>query len=127
MVSLPKVLFWGGLGAWLTASNVHASTGEAHLVLTSEENGTVPQENYECDGRIHGYLRLPERAAGTHVLESRWISPTGRVAADSLNPVTFDPPGRSTAYVWFSFPERRGPFRLFDSKSDEAKLSYNGT
>src|SRR5580704_7225195 len=74
------------------------------ITLTAQENGTVPQDEFSCSGKIHGYLVLPKKAIGDHILEGIWTKPDGKAASHSRNEVHFPPPGRSTAYVWFHFP-----------------------
>lgn len=104
-----------------------ASWSEPALVLTAQENGTEPQSSFHCVGKIHGYLRLGKSQVGSHELYSRWISPAGKTVAESQVPLTFDPPGRSTAYIWFSFPDRSSLLRGPDPALDTELLTYNGS
>ena len=98
----------------------------ASVVLTAQENRTVPQTEFSCYGKIHGYLRLPVTAVGKHLLEALWTLPNKTTAADSRNEVDFPSPGRSTAYVWFDFPEAPSIGTL-DSNADGERLTYPGT
>jgi hypothetical protein len=95
------------------------------IVLTHVENGLEGQAEFVCSGKIHGYLRLPERAVGSHLLEGIWKGPGGRVFQHSRIPVNFDPPGRSTAYLWLAFPAGSS-FGRADPALDQERLSYNG-
>ena len=95
------------------------------LVLTAQENGLAPQQEFRCQGKIYGYIRLPKLAHGEHILESRWRSPAGKIAADSRNTVEFKP-ARSTAYVWFAFPERSLMPGMPNPELEQEFLSYNG-
>jgi len=95
------------------------------IVLTAQENGLEPQTDFACYGKIHGYIRLAQRASGTHVLASRWISPQGKVVADSRIPVDFRP-ARSTAYVWFGFPEGSPLGATPDPQLEQDRLTFNG-
>ncbi len=96
------------------------------LVLTSLENGTEPQDAFSCSGKIHGYLVLPTTAIGKHVLEGIWTKPDGTVASHSRSSLDFPAPGRSTAYVWFAFPERSLLPGVMDPAQDQERLSYSG-
>jgi len=106
-----------------TSSNA-ASTSPAIVVLTSIENGLESQSEFMCYGKIHGYIRLASPQEGTHVLSSRWVQPSGKFAADSRSTVDFSP-ARSTAYVWFGFPES-ALFGAPDPGLDEMRLQFNG-
>lgn len=101
------------------------SDARASIVLTSQENGLESQQEFTCHGFIHGYIRLAKREAGEHLLESRWISPSHKVEANSRTTVDFRP-ARSTAYVWFLFPERSNLFGAPDPKFDQQLMSYHG-
>ena len=83
------------------------------------------QSQFSCYGKIHTYIRLPRRETGAHTLESRWVTPTGKVAADSRNTVDFRP-AASTAYVWFAFPEGTGLPGLPNPQLDQERASFNG-
>ena len=95
------------------------------LVLTAVENGVEPQQNFTCYGKIHGYIRLPKRESDAHVLEGRWTSPAGKIAAESRTTVDLKP-ARSTAYVWFAFPESANILGTPDANLEQDRLSYNG-
>jgi hypothetical protein len=96
----------------------------AAVVLTAQENGTIPQTEFFCSGMIHGYIRLPKQEAGKHLLEGLWTLPNGKIIQHSRNAVDFPPPGRSTAYVWLKFPERST--LSLNPSADQERLSYNG-
>ena len=98
---------------------------EASIVLTAVENGRELQEEFVCYGKIHGYIRLPQRESNGHSLASRWISPVGKVVADSQTTVDFKP-ARSTAYVWFAFPENANLLGSPDPDLEQDRMSYNG-
>jgi hypothetical protein len=98
----------------------------ANIVLTSQENGVESQQEFLCDGKIHGYIRLPKRMVGRHTLESQWTMPNGKVSADSRNEIDFPAPGRSTAYIWFTFPPRPGPLSGPDPETDSLRRNYPG-
>ena len=100
--------------------------GLPSLVLTAKENGLENQPEVVCSGRVHGYLRLAGPEVGPHLLESFWTSPAGKVVAHSRTSLTFDPPGRSTAYIWLDFPERSGGLGTVDPQLDQELLSYAG-
>lgn len=110
MNTLRNERFWGlflpliGMGVVLQAAAPERVASPAKLVLTSIENGTEPQSEFYCSGKIHGYIRLPERIVGPHVLEGTWVLPNGKPAAESRTRVDYPPTGRSTAYIWFEFP-----------------------
>jgi len=99
----------------------------AKLVLTSKENSVEPETEFFCSGKIHGYIRLPERAEGPHLLEGNWILPNGKLEASSRIRVDFPAPGRSTAYIWFGFPERGGLQNSLNPEADAERLQYPGT
>jgi hypothetical protein len=109
----------------LVPAGAFCATTPASIVLTAQDNGVVSQHDFVCYGKIHGYIRLPERASGEHILESRWHSPAGKIAADSRSTVDFRP-GRSTAYVWFSFPERSRLPGMPDPDLEQELLTYSG-
>lgn len=101
--------------------------GTASIVLTSVENGSEAEQSFQCTGRIHGYIRLSQPTLGPHRLESRWLSPSGRLVAHSENSLDFKTP-HSTAYVWMDFPERRsGLLGTVDPELEQNQLSYSGT
>jgi hypothetical protein len=109
-------------------TTAHAAAYEPALpavTLTAVENGLESQPLFSCHGKVHGYIRLKNRQSDEHVLESRWISPTGKVAADSQTKVNFERPG-STAYVWFAFPESSNLLGGPDPALDQDRLSFNG-
>lgn len=81
------------------------------LVLTAQENGVEPQSLFTCQGRIHGYLTLPQKAIGPHRLEAKWFGPKKSLEHHTQVSVDFPPPGRQTAYVWLQFDEEGGLFR----------------
>jgi hypothetical protein len=116
-----------GLFLLASLSAAHAAAYEPALpamTLTAVENGLQSQPVFSCHGKIHGYLRLKNKQSEGHVLESRWISPNGKLAADSANKINFEKPG-STAYVWFEFPEASllgGP----DTEVDKDRLTFSG-
>jgi len=97
----------------------------ASIVLTAVENDVESQDDFTCYGKIHGYIRLARRESNAHVLESRWISPHGKVVADSRTSIDFKP-ARSTAYVWFAFPESANLLRAPDSELEQDRLTFNG-
>jgi hypothetical protein len=86
----------------------------------------MPQDTFSCSGTIHGYLVLPKTAVGKHTLEGVWTKPNGNIASHSSSELDFAPPGRSTAYVWFAFPERSMLPGAMDPTQDQERLSYNG-
>jgi len=106
-------------------SALHA-TPPAKLVLTSKENGVEEETEFFCAGTIHGYIRLPKRVVGSHLLEGKWILPNGAIAAESRDNVNFPPPGRSTAYLWFAFPERSAFPGALDPEADAKRSDYPG-
>lgn len=99
-----RALHYGVLSTMLFVTPLWASKAASVLVLTTQENGVDAQHEFTCYGKIHGYIRLPQRESDVHTLESRWVMPSGKIAADSRSTVNFRP-ARSTAYVWFAFPE----------------------
>lgn len=117
------VLGWSGLASYLNATP--SPDAPASLVLTTLENGIDSQSDFVCYGKIHGYIRLPKRESGKHVIESRWIAPDGKVAADSRNTVDFQP-ARSTAYVWLGFPESNALLGTPDADDEENRLNFKG-
>jgi hypothetical protein len=112
--------------AFGVSHTLQATIAKPVMVLTAVENGLEAQENFTCYGKIHGYIRLPQRQSNAHVLESRWISPNGKVAADSRTKVDFKP-ARSTAYVWFAFPENSTMLGASDPELEQDRLTFNGT
>ena len=102
-----------------------ASVTAPSIVLTSVENGVEPQDNFECHGTIHGYIRLARSQTATHILESHWISPRGKLIAEHRSDVAFDTP-RSTAYVWLAFPEAPSLIGSPDPELDSDRLTFNG-
>jgi len=108
----------------LTRTPALAGNRPPSIVLTAQENGTVPQTEFYCSGKIKGYIRLSERQEGNHVLEGIWTLPSGRVLRHSRDPVNFPPPGRSTAYVWFAFPDK--PALLLSPDTNVERPSYPG-
>jgi hypothetical protein len=107
------------------ASARPVAASAASIVLTPKEHGSDLSEATSCSGRLHGYIRLPAPAEGTHTLQSRWISPTGTPAVVSRNTVDWRPP-RSTAYVWMDFPERPALQVGLDPELEQSLISYNG-
>jgi hypothetical protein len=101
------------------------ATPKASIVLTAQENGLEPQSEFSCHGTIHGYIRLARREAGEHLLESRWIAPNHKIEAETKTTVDFRP-ARSTAYVWFLFPESSGIFGAPDPSYDQKQMTLNG-
>src|SRR5437764_1196280 len=95
-IAVIVVLFLCSTGA------LSAPARKASIVLTSQENRTVPQSEFLCAGEIHGYLVLPQRQEGMHRLEGIWKLPNGRIAEDARINLNFTPPGRSTAYLWLA-------------------------
>ena len=114
------------LMAILSVGKAGLTAGTSSLVLTAKENGLENQTDFVSTGRIHGYLRLPGPAMGPHLLEGIWTSPAGKIIAHSRTTVNFDPPGRSTAYLWLDFPERAGVLGSVDPQLDQERLSYDG-
>ena len=112
-------------GAVTAAILANAANKPASLVLTSVENGLKSQSEFVCSGKIHGYIRLPRKYEGKHLLEGLWTAPTGKMIDHSRTQVDFPPPGRSTAYVWLAFPTRAALGTL-NPEADKERLSYNG-
>jgi len=98
----------------------------ASIVLTAIENSNEPQSEFECRGRLHGYVRLPVPFTGSHEIESRWVDPSGKVVAQGRNDLDFKTP-HSTAYVWMNFPERGNSLTgSLDPELDQVLASFNG-
>jgi hypothetical protein len=95
------------------------------IVLTAQENGLENQTTFLCYGKIHGYIRLPSRQYGEHVLESRWRLPAGPIAADSRTTMNLVPEA-STTYIWFAFPERSNGLGSPDPALENDLLTFNG-
>lgn len=100
------------------------------LILTSQENGTEPQDTFPCSGTIYGYLTLPQPEIGHHTLESIWTGPQGRTVQHSRDELNLPPPGRRTAAVWLRFTKEGG--RLWNPVSvqdagDEDRAPYDGS
>jgi len=121
---LAALAVFGGLNARAADQTPDQKAEQATIVLTSKENGLQTQQDFSCQGKIHGYIRFAHRQHGAHVLESRWINPSGKVAAQSRTNVDFHPV-RSTAYVWFAFPEHP-ILGAPDPALDQELLTYNG-
>ena len=75
---------------------------------------------------IHGYLTLPERVSGEHLLEGRWIKPGGEVQENTHVTLHIDPPGRRTAHVWMRFDDRDGGLLTGAQSAPEAQHPFNG-
>jgi hypothetical protein len=99
------------------------------LVLTSQENGTVPEDTFSCSGTIYGYLTFPQTQIGKHVLEGIWTGPKGQVIQQSRNEVDYASPGSRTAFVWLSFSKEGrslwNPLSI-QHAGDEDWLLYDG-
>jgi|GEM_PF-2179664 len=93
------------------------------IVLTSIVNGLESEKTFSCHGYIHGYLTLPEKAVGLHVLEGVWRMPNGAVNQHTRIPVDFAHPGRQTAYVWFQFHDESGG--ILNAARSEGNLESN--
>lgn len=110
----------------LAAEGGHAAI-PATLLLTAQENSVLPQDEFSCNGTIHGYVIFPEKAVHHHLLEGIWTRPDGKIAAESKIPINFPPPGRRTAYVWLMFqPRSPGLLGGIDTSEDQNRLAYNG-
>jgi hypothetical protein len=72
-------------------------------VLTPVENGLENASFFTCQDTVHGYITLPEKSSGTHVLEGIWRGPSGDVREHARIPLEFPPDGRQTAYMWLRF------------------------
>ncbi len=99
------------------------------LLLTAQENGTQPENTFRCSGPIHGYVTLPQRVSGKHVLEGIWTGPKGNVVRHSQDEIDFPAPGSRTAVVWFRFENEQGSFfnpLSLNTAADEDGLVYNG-
>jgi hypothetical protein len=119
---------WFGMMILVGITSVaRAEASQASLVLSEHENGIEPQQEFFCDGKIHGYIRLPDPATGKHVLEGIWEAPDGREKAHSRSTVDFPPPGRSTAYIWFAFPPRPGLLNGPDPALDAERRDMAGS
>ena len=99
------------------------------LLLTAKDNGTESQSTFACSGPIHGYITLPEKAVGKHILEGIWTGPHGKVIQHSRNEVIFPASGRRTAEIWLQFTQEhlfRNPFSVQDP-GDADRALYDGT
>lgn len=84
------------------------------VLLTSQENGTVPQTAFACSGTIYVYLTFPQAQRGKHTLEGIWVGPQGDVVRRSRVEVDIPPPGRRTAVLWLEFDK---PGSMWDAFS----------
>src|SRR5579871_6507093 len=91
IVMLAAATVFGSLDAQAAAQAPDKKAELATIVLTSQENGLQAQEEFFCQGKIHGYIRFAHRQHGSHILESRWINPAGKMAAQSRTSVDFRP------------------------------------
>jgi len=78
------------------------------LLLTAKENGVEPQNTFDCSDPIHGYITLPEKAFGKHILEGIWTGPKGTVIQHSQDEVNFPASGRRSAEIWLRY-NKSGP------------------
>jgi hypothetical protein len=116
--------YWTLLFLCASARAAAPNTHPPSIVLTASENGVESQKEFSCYGKVHGYVRLASPETGDHLLESRWTSPRGKIEADSSTPLHFNP-ARSTAYVWFAFPESPA-LGLSDPELEQDRLTFNG-
>ena len=99
------------------------------LLLTSVENGTEPQDKFDCSGTIHGYVVLSQAFSGPHTLEGIWIGPHGTVVRHSRDELVFAAPGQRTAEVWLRFTKEGylwNPLSV-QSLEDEDRAAYDGS
>ena len=112
------------LAGWVMAEIPHPPP----LILTSQENGTEPQDTFSCSGTIYGYMTLPQAQSGKHTIEGIWVGPQGTVVQHSRDEINFPPPGRRTAAVWLRFTKEGriwNPLSVQNS-SDQDRLLYDG-
>ena len=134
----PRILWWvirDFLKVWMMIG-ILLLTGWARaeipqpslLMLTSQENGTVPQDTFPCSGKIYGYLTFPHTQTGKHTLEGIWIGPKGNIVQHSQDQVDYPPPGSRTAAVWLEFTKEGtiwNPLSIQNS-ADQDHLLYDG-
>lgn len=123
------ILLLTGIGLWVGHLSAIQIPQPPPLLLTSQENGTDPQDNFSCSNVIYGYLTLPKEEVGQHIVEAIWIGPRGTIVQHSRDEVDFLLPGRRTASVWLKFPpdERSlwNPFSI-QNPPDSNHLAYDG-
>jgi hypothetical protein len=99
------------------------------LLLTAQENGTEPQNTFPCSGLIYGYVTLPQKARGQHILEGIWTGPKGTIVQHSRDEVRFPDLGSRAADVWLRFTDEGGhlwnPLSV-SAPADENGLAYDG-
>ena len=98
------------------------------LLLTAQDNGTEPQTTFSCTTPIHGYITLPKKTTGRHVLEAIWTGPQHTVVQHSRDDVTLPEAGRRSVNVWLQFTKEgilRNPFSVQDS-GDTDRRAYDG-
>ena len=103
--------------------------GTSTCLLTAQDNGTEPQDTFPCTGPIHGYVTLPSKVTGKHVLEGIWTGPKNTVVRHSRDELTFPANGSRCAEVWLRFSEKGGhlwnPLSV-EASGDEEGAAYNG-
>jgi len=112
------------LAGWADAEIPHPPP----LILTSQENGTEPQDAFSCSGTIYGYVTLPQAQTGKHTIEGIWIGPQETVIQHSRAEIEYPPPGQRTAAVWLRFTKEGtvwNPFAIQNS-ADRDRLLYDG-
>lgn len=125
LVGLFAAILFTTLHSWTNPLNANKSPA-VKLVLTSIENGLMPEDSFSCADTIHGYITLPEPAIGKNQLEADWIAPNGTLQESSHAILEFSPPGRRTAYIWARFSGAGEGF-LSSTEDESAPTSFSGT
>ena len=99
---------------------------EPKLVLTAKLNGLQSDPMFSKTGKIHGYLTLPSKQVGNHILEAIWMKPDGTVQEHTQVKLNILAPGRQTAYVWMSFDGGQGGLLSPVRDEDPMHLSFCG-
>ena len=116
------------IGVLLTPIHTSAKSMTPHIIITSQENGIVSENEFRCDGTIHIYITFPEAIEGKHLLEGVLKDSKGTPLEHTRVNLNYPPPGRRTATLWLQFDTKSdgllGSVRSGDIKSKPN--TYNG-